>query len=62
MTLLEKIDLYLGEEVTAGGSVGGEGMAHPGTTTGDIAKFPEKFIVGYKRKKKKKKKEKESVV
>lgn len=62
MTLLEKIELYLNEEVVVGGSSGGEGMSNPGTTTGDIAKFPEKFVVGYKRRKKKKKKDKKESV
>lgn len=59
MNLLEKIDLFLGEEMTSGGvgtAVSGEG--HVATTTSDIAKFPEKFVVGWTRRKKKKKKEK----
>lgn len=57
MNLLEKIDLFLGEEMTAG-SVGTSttGDGYVATTTSDIAKFPEKFVVGMKRRKKKKKK------
>lgn len=60
MELLEKICLFLGEEMTSGsvGTSSGNGVAHPGTLTGDIAKFPEKFVVGYTRRKRKKKKEK----
>lgn len=58
MTLLEKIELYLNEEITTGG----EGMSSPGTTTNDIAKLPEKFVVGFKRKKRKKKKDKRESV
>lgn len=51
LTLLEKIDLYLGEEV------GGEGMsAGVGTITADIAPNPNKFVVGAAKRKKKKKK------
>ena len=47
MDLLEKIDLYIGEEVVTGG-------ATPGTTTDKVAKYPEKFVVGQRKKKKKK--------
>lgn len=46
MDLLEKIDLYLGEEVVST-------TATPGTTTDKVAKYPEKFVVGQKKKKKK---------
>lgn len=48
MDLLEKIDLYIGEEVVSGGATP---TSTPGTTTTKIAKFPEKFVVGRRKKK-----------
>ena len=47
MNLLDRIELFLGEEVTTGGS-----GSTPGTTTDKIAKYPEK---GLQKKKKKRK-------